>query len=101
MKTNLFLHLLKVTDEIGETANWETSIKNQGFEKSSEQPVSLDSITNDILRENLNLSEQCNHEVKKDEYFIMKGKSPRNKTISLAILIYNFQEMLKEKNSLP
>ena len=90
----------------------ETSIKNYGFEKSSEQPVLLDSITSNIPQENLNLSEQCtllsafpnyhhwsskkNHGVKKDEYFITKGRSPRNKVMSLAILANNFQDLLEE-----
>ena len=42
---------------IGDTTFWETSIKNYGFEKSSEQPVLLDSIKSNIPQENLNLSE--------------------------------------------
>ena len=77
-----------------------------------EQPVLLDSATINILQENLNLSKQCtllsafpnyhhwtskkNHGVKKDEYFITKRRSPRNKAVSLAILASNFQNLSDE-----
>ena len=37
-----------------------------------------------------------NHGVKKDEYFITKGRSPRNKAMSLAILANNFQDLSEE-----
>ena len=46
------------TDGIEDTTLWETAIKNYRFEKSSEQPVSIDSITSNMLQENLSLSEQ-------------------------------------------
>ena len=55
---NFTLRYLKI-DGIGDTTLWEISIKNYGFEKSSEQPVSLDSLTSNIPQEHLNLSEQC------------------------------------------
>ena len=108
---NFTLRYFKI-DGIGDTTLWETAIKNYGFEKSSEQPVSLDSITSNIPQGNLSLSEQCtllsalpnyhqwtskkNHGVKKDEYFIEKGRSPRNKAMSLAILAKNFQDLSEE-----
>ena len=108
---NFTLRYFKI-DGIGDTTLWETAIKNYGFEKSSEQPVSLDSITSNIPQGNLSLSEQCtllsafpnyhhwtskkNHAVKKDEYFIEKGRSPRNKAMSLAILAKNFQDLSDE-----
>ena len=37
-----------------------------------------------------------NHGVKKDEYFTEKGRSPRNKAMSLAILAKNFQDLSDE-----
>ena len=36
------------------------------------------------------------HGVKKGEYFITKGRSPRNKAMSLAILANNFQDLSEE-----
>ena len=108
---NFTLRYFKI-DGIGDTTLWETAIKNYRFEKSSEQPVSLDSITSNIPQGNLSLSEQCtllsafrnyhhwtskkNHGVKKDEYIIEKGRSPRNKAMSLAILAKNFQDLSDE-----
>ena len=55
---NFTLRYFKI-DGIGDTTLWETAIKNYRFEKSSEQPVSLDSITSNIPQGNLSLSEQC------------------------------------------
>ena len=48
-------------DGIGDTTLWEKAIKIYGlnYEKSSEQPVSLDSITRNIPQGDLSLSEQC------------------------------------------
>ena len=108
---NFTLRYFKI-DGIGDATLWETAIKNYGFEKSSEQPVSLDSITSNIPQGNLSLFEQCTllsefpnyhhwnskktHGVKKDEYFIEKGRSPRNKAMSLAILAKNFQDLSEE-----
>ena len=107
---NFTLRYFKI-DGIGDTTLWEKAIKNYGlnYEKSSEQPVSLDSITRNIPQGNLSLSEQCtllsafrnyhhwtskkNHGVKKDEYITEKGRSPRNKAMSLAILAKNFQDL--------
>ena len=37
-----------------------------------------------------------NHGVKKDKYIIEKGRSPRNKAMSLAILAKNFQDLFDE-----
>ena len=37
-----------------------------------------------------------NHGVKKDEYFITKGRFPRNKAMSLAILANSLQDLLEE-----
>ena len=34
-----------------------------------------------------------------DEYFIEKGRSPRNKAMSLAILANNFQVLLEENEN--
>ena len=34
--------------------------------------------------------------MKKDEYFITKGRSPRNKAMSLAVLAKNFQDLSEE-----
>ena len=55
---NFSLRYFKI-DGIGGTTLWETAIKNYGFEKSSEQPVSIDSITSNIPQENWSLSKQC------------------------------------------
>ena len=108
---NFALRYFKI-DGIGDTNLWETSIKNYGFEKLSEQPVSLDSITSKIAQENLNLSEQCTllsafpnyhhltskktQGVKKDKYFITKWRSLRNKAMSLGILANNVEDLSEE-----
>ena len=55
---NFALRYFKI-DGIGGTTFWETAIKSYGFEKSSEQPVSIDSITSNIPQENWSLSKQC------------------------------------------
>ena len=71
--------------------------------------------SNNMPPETLSLSEQCTllsafpnyhhwtskktHGVKKDEYFIEKGRSPRNKAMSLAILANNFQVLLEENEN--
>ena len=39
--------------------------------------------------------------VKKNEYFITKGRSPRNKSMSLAILLNNFQDLSEENEHFP
>ena len=67
----------------------------------------------------MNLSEQCTllptfpiyhhwtlknikkRGVKKNEYFIRKGRSPRNKSMSLAILLNNFQDLSEENEHFP
>ena len=93
-------------DGIGNNSLWKTTIKNYSYEKRSEQQVSLNSLLSKLPEEHLELSQQClllsafpnyhhwaskkNHGVKRDEYFITKGKSPRNKLMTLALLAKNF-----------